>query len=102
MMLEREELTARLNAETARVSWSELERHFARGAVVTVRRGLDLVDVAAAFVEDDRDRVSGWMSTGAVRTTSESDAQRWVRRDPALWAVVVAPWVLVQEAASDD
>ncbi|HKJ95712.1 MAG TPA: DUF2288 domain-containing protein [Gammaproteobacteria bacterium] len=100
-MADAEELKARLNAETGRVSWSELERHFARGALVTVRRGLDLVEVAAAFVEDDRNRVSGWMETGAVRTTSASDAQRWVKRDPTLWAVVVAPWVLVQEAGKE-
>jgi len=25
------------------------------------------------------------------------DARDWERRNPVLWAVVVAPWVLVQE-----
>ena len=41
-----EELSIRLNTETARISWQELERHFARGALLTVSPGLDLVEVS--------------------------------------------------------
>ncbi|MCP4994198.1 MAG: DUF2288 family protein, partial [Gammaproteobacteria bacterium] len=29
---------------------------------------------------------------------SIEDAKRWNETDPDLWAVVVAPWILVQEA----
>src|SRR5690554_6148842 len=43
------DLRQHLNGETARIAWRELERHFARGAVVTVDPGLDLIDVAVFF-----------------------------------------------------
>jgi hypothetical protein len=90
------ELTARLNAETGVVRWHELERHFASGRLVSVAEGLDLVAVAAAFVEDDRDRVAAWMQSSRVLRTTASQARRWSDADTELWAVVVAPWVLVQ------
>lgn len=92
------ELLARLNGETGRVAWTELERHFARGALVTVARGEDLVAVAASFIEDDRDAVARRMADGRVQRTTDDEAARWADGDAELWAVVVAPWVLVQEA----
>ena len=36
MRSENDELRTKLNNETARVRWHELQRHFAMGAVVTV------------------------------------------------------------------
>jgi hypothetical protein len=97
METEHDNLRTRLNAETAQLSWAELERHFARGAVVRVSADLDLVEVASRFAEDDRPAVERWLTAGEVRRTTVEDAEDWGRRDPALWAVVVAPWVLVQE-----
>ena len=41
-------LRAKLNAETGKLAWKELERHFARGVVVKVAGDLDLVEVALA------------------------------------------------------
>ncbi|RZU99158.1 DUF2288 domain-containing protein [Spiribacter vilamensis] len=90
-------LETQLNTETGRVRWSELERHFARGVVVRVDAGIDLVAVAAAFVRDDEATVMEWMTAGQVRRAEAEDARDWVSRDPDLWAVVAAPWVLVQE-----
>ncbi|MRH79167.1 DUF2288 family protein [Spiribacter sp. C176] len=88
-----------MNNETARIRWAELERHFARGVVMRVASDLDLVAVAAAFVRDDEAAVMDWMSTRRVWRASTEDAQDWHQRDPDLWAVVAAPWVLVQEGA---
>ena len=79
-----------MSNETARIRWAELERHFARGVVVRV---------ASAFVRDDEAAVMDWMSTRRVWRASTEDAQDWHQRNPDLWAVVAAPWVLVQEAA---
>lgn len=42
-------LRAKLNLETGRMDWRALARHFARGVVVKVAAGLDLVEVASAF-----------------------------------------------------
>ncbi len=97
-----EELRARLNAETGKLTWKELERHFARGVVIKVRAELDLVDVAASFVNDDRRAVEGWLGSGQVARASEQDARDWSQHDPVFWAVVTAPWVLVQEVPGNN
>lgn len=90
-------LRAKLNAETAQVAWPELERHFARGAVVKVASPLDLVEVALAFAQDDKAAVAPWLQAGSVAVLDADGAQDWAARKPVLWAVVCAPWVLAQE-----
>ena len=45
-------LRAKLNLETARIPWAELQRFFARGVAVWIAPGLDLVDTAVAFSQD--------------------------------------------------
>ena len=88
---------AKLNAETGRLTWPELERHFARGVVIKVVPGLDLIDVAVAVTDDDKAKVEAWMNEGKVTHPTMDDAKGWVERNPEFWAVVIAPWVLVQE-----
>lgn len=93
-------LHTRMNLETARIAWPELERHFAGGKVILVAPELDLVDVATCIVQDNSDQVKNWMDAQQVSQLSNDVAKRWVREQPEnLWAVVVAPWVLVQEHA---
>ncbi len=93
-----EQLSARLNTETARISWQELERHFARGALITVSPELDLVQVGAHMIHDDKHIIDAWLESGELGKTSDDDARRWSAGESEykLWAVVVAPWVLVQ------
>lgn len=90
-------LRVKLNAETAKVAWPELERHFARGAVVKVASSLDLVDVALAFAQDNKIAADPWLQAGMVAVLAPHGARDWAERQPELWAVVCAPWVLVQE-----
>ena len=92
-----EELLQRLNGETALLPWRELESHFARGVVIRVATELDLVDVAIRFTRDDRDAVERLMRAGKIARASDDDAMRWSEQQPSLWAIVVAPWVLIQE-----
>lgn len=87
----------KLNTETARVAWSELERHFARGATLTVGPSLDLIEVAQALARDDTEQVTRWLAAGDLEKTTAEQASEWARRDATLWCVVVAPWVLVSE-----
>lgn len=94
----REELTARLNLETGRIGWTELQRHFARGEVLVAARELDLLEVAAALVRDDKTAVVGWKDRGVLHAARDEDALRWQARNQDFWAVVVAPWVVAQEA----
>ena len=90
------ELHDKINHETARVRWSELERHFAHGAVVYVSEELDLVEVAMRIAHDDKDSIAHWMNEGKVAKVSDVQARTWQAADTPLWASVVSPFVLVQ------
>lgn len=92
-----EELRRRLNGETGKLGWNELERHFARGVLVKLGPGLDLVEVAAAMIRDDKAAVESWLASGRIARASGEDAVAWNARRPEFRAVVTAPWVLVQE-----
>jgi hypothetical protein len=96
-MTENRYTTEELNRETARIHWPELETHFARGVVIRVDADLDLVEVATCIANDDKDVVEAWINAGKVAHLDMSTAKDWGGRDPDLWAVVVAPWVVVQE-----
>ena len=85
-----------LNSETGKISWEELQPHFARGVVVKVDPSLDLLHVALEFVKDNKDRVSTWLETGKMEKVTDKQAKIWSRENPVLWSVVAAPWVLVQ------
>lgn len=93
-------LYGKLLGETASISWDELQPFFARGALLWVNAELDLVAVALAVAQDDKASMSAWLSTAQVGKLSAPQAEDWLHRDPALWSVVVAPWVLVQERAA--
>lgn len=90
------ELHDKINRETGRVKWSELERHFASGSVIWVSEALDLIDVALRIAHDDRESVTRWMNEGSVAKVSDAQAQGWLETDEVLWASVVSPFVLVQ------
>ncbi|MDO9482835.1 MAG: DUF2288 domain-containing protein [Hydrogenophaga sp.] len=90
-------LRAKLNLETAQLAWPELERHFARGDVIKVATGMDLIDAALNIAENNAATVQEWLAEGRIARAQLSDAEDWHARKPMFWAVVVAPWVLVQE-----
>ncbi|WP_288379610.1 DUF2288 domain-containing protein [uncultured Massilia sp.] len=90
------ELHDKINRETGRVKWSELERHFASGSVIWVSEALDLIDVALRIAHDDKESVTKWMAAGAVAKVSDVQAQTWTAAGETLWASVVSPFVLVQ------
>lgn len=90
-------LYLKLLAETAKIAWPELERFFARGMLLRVVRDLDLVTVAAAIAQDDTEQVAQWLASGLVERMQAETAADFAARNPELWAVVVSPWVCVQE-----
>lgn len=99
-MIDFESLHGHLNKETARASWAELERFFASGSILWVAPALDLVAVAAAMASDRKEVFEAWLQAGQVVRLADERARTWSETAPELWAVVVAPWVLVQEAAA--
>lgn len=92
-----EALRQQLNSECARIAWGELQRHFARGALIKVAPELDLIDVAARIAADDGECVAAWLAQGHVAQATTDDAMVWQASDMRFWAVVTAPWVVVQE-----
>ncbi|MBD9415094.1 DUF2288 domain-containing protein [Pseudomonas sp. PDM16] len=90
-------LYAKLLGETAKISWQELQPFFARGQLLWVDGSIDLVEVARAVAEDEGAKVSAWLQVGQVAKVDEGRAEDYLARDPELWAVVVSPWVLIQE-----
>jgi hypothetical protein len=92
-----EVLREKLNQETGRMDWPALARHFARGVVIKVRADMDLVEVAAAFSTDDKHTVGQWLADGRIAKAEDADARSWQENGVTFWAVVAAPWVLVQE-----
>lgn len=89
-------LRAELNAETARLPWTELQRFFAAGTVIAVDDTLDLVDVAVRIAHDDKATVAQWLAENRVGRVSDAQASAWLQADAVLWTVVVKPWILVQ------
>jgi len=60
---------------------------------------LDLIEAAEGMAEDNRDKVAAWLAAGSLGEVSAPRALDLVERDPSLWAVVVSPWILIQERA---
>ncbi|NVK32617.1 MAG: DUF2288 family protein [Gammaproteobacteria bacterium] len=93
-------MEGKLLGETARCGFADLVRPFAKGQLVEVVEAVDLIAVAQALNRDDAQQFQAWINEGVVSRVSDDRAKDWTSRDPELWAVVVAPWVLVQEKSS--
>ena len=91
------EIEQQINLETAQIHWHELQKFYAAGAVIEVVAGLDLVEVAYAFAVDDKTKVGAWLQGNQVRRVDDVLASTWYQQNAELWAVVVSPWVLVQD-----
>lgn len=94
---EHELAKAKLNLETSQIPWKELQRFFASGLAIHVSEGLDMVEVAYQIAADNKDQVEHWLNMRQIGPVSDLQALTWCQVDTEVWAVVVKPWVLVQE-----
>lgn len=92
-----EELRQHLNQETGKLEWQNLAPHFARGVVIAVDPMLDLVEVGLCLIKDNKPLLEEWLAKGLVKRATDDEAREWTEKDPLFWAVVAAPWVVVQE-----
>lgn len=92
---------AKLNLETGQIPWKELQRHFAAGKVLALGPSLDLVEVAAQISADNQAAVQAWLASGELAKVSDSQALHWYESDALLWALVVRPWILVQDKGGE-
>mgnify|MGYP000677425843 CR=1 len=93
---EQDLIKEKVNQETSKILWSELQRFFASGSAVFVSAELDLVTVSEAFAKDDKEKVAAWMKTESIHLVSDAQAVAWLEQDIMVWAVVIKPWILVQ------
>lgn len=89
-------LRANINNETSQINWDELQRFFAGGWLIYVDANTNLLDVAAAFSQDDKEQVSKWLTSGEVAKVTDTQAKQWHEDNASFWANVVKPWVLIQ------
>ena len=94
---EDELLRAKVNLETARIPWKALQGFFAAGDVLAVAPGLDLVEVAVQMSRDNRTQVQRWLDDGTLAPVADAQALAWYEADAVVWAVVVKPFVVVQD-----
>ena len=87
---------AKLNLETSKIAWKELQRFFASGSALAVAADLDLIEVAFQMSEDNVEQIQQWATAGKLGKVSDEQAGEWLANDVSVWAVVVSPWVLVQ------
>lgn len=86
----------KVNQETSKIAWSELQRFFASGLAIFIAPELDLVAVADAFSKDNKALVEQWMQSKQVHLVSDQQATDWIKNNSMVWAVVIKPWILVQ------
>ncbi len=91
---------ARINMETAKISWKELERFFAGGKLISVTDSIDLVKVAQLMEADDVNAIQSMIERREIERLTDEQAKIWAETNPTLWAVVVRPWILVQHRRS--
>ena len=87
---------AKINLETSKIAWKELQRFFAGGKALMVAADLDLVDVAFQMSKDNVEQIQQWAVAGKLAPVSDEQARVWIEANALVWAVVVSPWVLVQ------
>ncbi|WP_333607087.1 DUF2288 family protein [Arsukibacterium sp.] len=90
-------IEAKIISETAKISWLDLQKFYAAGSVLKVAAQADLVKVALALQQDDTAKISRWLASAEIGQPSVEQAQQWYQQQTQLWAVVIAPWVLVQQ-----
>lgn len=90
-------LRSKLNLETAPMAWPVLAPFFARGQLLRVQASQSLLDAAVAIANDDTETVQRWQAADWLAPVSDIEASAWHAANAELWAVVVRPFVLVQD-----
>lgn len=88
---------AKINLETSLIAWTELQRYFATGAVLVVAPEADLIEVGFQMSEDNAAQIKIWLENGQLAHVCDDLARDWLAREVSVWAVVVNPWLLVQD-----
>ena len=95
--IDKEQVKSDLLLETAKIPWVELQRFFAAGKVLIIDQNEDLLEVAASLIDNDVQRLQAMIDADKIAHPSDQQAKSWYEQKSSLWAVVLKPWVIVQE-----
>lgn len=94
-------LSDKLNLETARIFWAELQPYFARGSCIYVAPELDLIQIAHLMADDNTAALAPLIQKKQIGHVTDKQAELFFNHNKLMWAVVVAPFVLVQPDSTD-
>ena len=89
-------IVEKLHSETARICWYDLQPYFAKGSILSVDSSLDLIAVAVDFAQDKASTINDMLESSLIAPPSNEQARSWHANNDEFWAVVVAPFVLIQ------
>jgi hypothetical protein len=97
---EADAVRARLEESVGPVLFSDLRAHFARDAVFLVAAGESLVACGVAVAMNDVTSIQRWLGADLLRRPTPEEQSAWAKDESRQWlAIVVQPFVLVQDAA---
>ena len=95
------EVIEQFKKDLAEVFWKDLRIHLQRDSIILVDTGLDLIDVAVAVAEDNKQQVDSWISTEKLTKPSAEQVTAWeTQLDKPFRMLIVQPFILSQ-AVSD-
>ncbi|MEA3545596.1 MAG: DUF2288 domain-containing protein [Thermodesulfobacteriota bacterium] len=83
--------------DLAEVDWRELKIHLQRDAIIIVSAAIDLIEVAVAVADDDKNRVEAWIAAGQLGKPTEKQLESWEQEpDNRFRMLIVQPYILIQ------
>lgn len=92
----KEELIMKLNGETAIVAWQEIEPFFAKGNLLLIDQGVDLINCAADLSLDNAEAIKPLIDSEKIQRMPLEFVKESCQPETEFWSVVVAPYVLAQ------
>lgn len=74
----------KVNLETAKIPWSELQRFFAKGEAVWISSDLDLVEVGYQFSIDNKIEIQKWLENKQLELVTDEQALSWFESEASL------------------
>ena len=96
------DLKEKLSKDIADISWKDLLPHAKRDAVIVVKSGLDLSEVAVAIAQDNTNSVQNWIASNSIAKPTAEQLSAWNDvPQKQFTALIVQPFVVVKESDSE-
>jgi len=84
--------------DLAEVCWRELKIHLQRDAIITVSTTLDIITVAEAVANDNKEAVEGWIGNKQLGKPTEDQLNSWEKtQEKSFRMLIVQPFILLQD-----